>query len=244
MYVDPGPYYNIGFRAINGDYDILFNNEIVSSRKNYGTCDAPYWRMFGNRDMVNRGLFGKKKEWKYFENGKIKMHLIPAINPNGVVCMYDIINNKDYTPTYGTISAGLTLDQLSGLYNLPKKSSSLHLMLPVGYNENEKINKILNDVKENGWTLIINAYTEWNDSQTTTYSMKRKWVRKSLNENGQYYDEDGNNWLVEWCDSVISSEDKTEEDMGYEIFRSVESACEYWGLTLHQSEEIPINEIN
>lgn len=240
MYVDPGPYYNIGFRAIDGDYDILFNNEIVSSRKDYGACDAPYWRMFGNRDLVNRGLFGKKKDWKYFVNGELKMSLIPCINPDGVPCMYDLIGNIAYPPTYGTISAGLTLNQIYDLLRLPSKEGSLSLMLPEGYNDDENVVSVLESVRKKGWTLTIQTYSDWNETQSSTFNMNRIWVRKTRDDEGQYLDENGLSWKVEWCHRIYSPENTSEEEMGYEKFISVDAACEYWGLVPHQLEEIPV----
>lgn len=240
MYVDPGPYYNLGFRAIDGDYDILFNNEIVSSRKNYGACNAPYFRLFGNRDTVNRGLFGKKKDWKYFENGELKINLIPCINSDGVPCMYDVIENIAYPPTYGTIYAGLTLDQIISLYKLPSKSSTLNLMLPVGYEENETANLVLENLRKRGWTISIKTYTEWSETQSTTFNMNRIWVRKSQDEEGQYIDKNGNAWKVEWCHHILNPENISEDEMGYERFVSVDSACEYWELTPYPLEELTI----
>ena len=240
MYVDPGPYYNIGFRAIDGDYDILFNNEIVSSRKNYGTCDAPYWRMFGNRDLVNRGLFGKKKEWKYFENGKIKMHLIPGVTPQGKVCMYDIINNTHYLTTYGTISAGFTMEQATKLYKLPNGGGSISIMLPVGYGEVDSVANALNCARDKGWNITVKTY----ETETSTYSrrLRQVWVRREQSEEGQYIDSNGNHWQVDWCDKIYSSE-TTEENEGFTSYPSVESACGEWGLVLDLGEAIPINEV-
>lgn len=238
MYVDPGPYYNIGFRAINGDYDILFNNEIIGSRKNYGACDAPYFRLFGNRDMVNRGLFGKKKEWKYFENGKIKMHLIPAVTPAGQVCMYDIINHNYYLTTYGTITAGFTLEQATKLYKLPNGGGSISVMLPSGYSEVESVVNALKCARDKGWNITVKTY----ETETSFYTnrLRNVWVRKNKDEEGQYVDRDGYHWQVDWCYKIYSSE-TTEEEQGFSSYPSVESACEEWGLTLDSGEPIPVD---
>jgi hypothetical protein len=61
--------------------------------------------------------------------------------------------------------------------------------------------------------------------------MRRIWVRKNQDENGSYVDTNGNRFQVEWCVEIYSPENKTPEDLGYEQFRSVESAVEYWELT-------------
>ena len=61
--------------------------------------------------------------------------------------------------------------------------------------------------------------------------MRRIWVRKTQDENGIYADANGNRFQVEWCVEIYSPENKTPEDLGYEQFRSVESAVEYWELT-------------
>lgn len=228
MYVDPGPYYDIGFRAkTNGDYDILFNGEVIGSRTNYGTCNAPYWRLFGNRNLVNRGLFGNKKEWKYWENGELKMHLVPALSPDGAVCMYDLLNNKHYGVTYGTVGVGFNIEQARKL-RLPATGGRLTVSLPTGYDADSAVVTALETARANGWTITVQTYEAEGVMTTDLFDI---WVRKTQDENGAYVAQDDTRWQVDWCNCMYTPDGSTERDHGYESHPSVEEACNVWGLT-------------
>lgn len=158
MYVDPGPYYDIGFRGYaNGNWDILFNGEIIGSRTNYGISSTPYWRLFGNRNIINRGLFGNKKNWRYWVNGKLKMDLLPCLDNTGHVCMYDVLNKTPYTDTYGTIIVGMTVSQARYLRNLPVvESGTLTVSLPwEAQLIASGVPAILQAAADKGWTITV-----------------------------------------------------------------------------------------
>jgi hypothetical protein len=56
------------------------------------------------------------------------------------------------------------------------------------------------------------------------------WVRKTEEEYGNYVDDEGNRYVIEWCHKLITPDGSTEADRGYEQHDSVEAACEAWGL--------------
>ncbi len=239
MHVAPGPYYDIGFRGHpNGNWDILFNGTTITSRTNYGISTTPYWRLFGNRNLVNRGLFGKKKSWKYWVNGKLKMDLIPCLDEFGHVCMFDVVNKTPYTNTYGTIGAGFTLPQARKLSKLPATGGTLTISLPEGYESDEGVVNALETARANGWTLTIQTYTPENATEgASTFALRRIWVRRQQDENGTYVDADGTRWVVDWCVDMLTPDGSTPDAHGYELFRSQEAAVAYWGLTPYVDPE-------
>ena len=57
------------------------------------------------------------------------------------------------------------------------------------------------------------------------------WVRKITEQQwGNYVDDEGNRYVIEWCNKLITPDGSTEEDHGYEQYKSIEEACEAWGL--------------
>jgi hypothetical protein len=66
-------------------------------------------------------------------------------------------------------------------------------------------------------------------------------------DNGAHIDTDGNRYQVDWCVELYTPDDSTPDQHGYELFRSVDSACEYWGLTPYvypECEEELLTETN
>ena len=60
--------------------------------------------------------------------------------------------------------------------------------------------------------------------------INQKWVRRIPSEFGNYVDAAGTRYTVEWCHKLLTPDGSTEADHGYELHASVESACEAWGL--------------
>lgn len=49
-----------------------------------------------NSSFAPSGLEGRKKDYKLFHNGKLIFSLIPAIDPTGTPCMFDLITRKPF----------------------------------------------------------------------------------------------------------------------------------------------------
>lgn len=58
----------------------------------------------------------------------------------------------------------------------------------------------------------------------------QKWVRRTPAEYGNYVDENGTRYTVEWCHKLLTPDGSTEVEHGYEQHDSVEAACKAWGL--------------
>lgn len=57
------------------------------------------------------------------------------------------------------------------------------------------------------------------------------WVKKTKDENGNYIDDKDVRYNVDWCIKVIYADGRTEEDLGYTRFNSLENALTLWGLS-------------
>lgn len=64
-----------------------------------------------------------------------------------------------------------------------------------------------------------------------------KWVRRTPSEYGNYVDEYGTRYTVEWCHKLLTPDGSTEAEHGYEQHESVEAACEAWGLVPYVDPE-------
>lgn len=56
------------------------------------------------------------------------------------------------------------------------------------------------------------------------------WVKKTEEEYGNYVDENNTHYVIEWCHKLVTPDGSTEEENGYEQYKSIEEACEAWGL--------------
>jgi hypothetical protein len=126
----------------------------------------------------------------------------------------------------GQFIAGFTLQQAAQLgRKLPSTDGNLTISLPEGYEQNEAVVNSLAQAEAKGWVLTIQTYAA--EAAAATFALRRVWVRKVQDENGSYVAADGSRWLVDWCVDVIGA---APEALGYERFRSVDAATEYWEL--------------
>ena len=157
-----------------------------------------------------------------------KLSLLPAIAPNGQPCMWDKVSFKNfYNSGTGSFVVGLTLQQAKRLPLLPDGGGQLKVSLPNGYEFDENVMQALAAVEARGWVLEIRTHTVPENTAPTTFALRRIYVRNEQDDNGNYVDANGMRYRVEWCEEVLGAEP---EALGYELFRSVEAACEYWGL--------------
>lgn len=64
------------------------------------------------------------------------------------------------------------------------------------------------------------------------------WAKKTEDENGSYVDDKDVRYNVEWCVKVIYVDGRTEEDLGYTRFNSLDAALEIWHLTPYIDPDI------
>lgn len=175
------------------------------------------------------GVGGKTRIFTFASGvGETKyIDFVAAISPSGNPCMFDKVSKKAYTNAgVGAFIVGFTLEQACKLGKLPASGGTLKVSLPSNYTEDDGVVDALATAQERGWVITIQTY-EAETGAASTFSLRRIWVRKVENEQGSYVDTDGTRWQVEWCVDIIGS---SPEQEGYEPFRSVEAACEYWGL--------------
>ena len=159
---------------------------------------------------------------------KRKCKLIPSLDSSGVPCMYDKVTRKPfYNSGTGSFIVGMTLEQARKLSKLPSTGGTLTVSLPSNYQEDEGVVNALAKAQENGWVITLQTH-ETEAGAASTFALRRVWVRKRTDEQGSYIDADGSRWQVEWCVDVIGADPET---LGYERFRSVDAATEYWELT-------------
>lgn len=181
-------------------------------------------------------FFGLLYSFRFSEGDAIVSDMIPALDFQGAACMFDRVTKKAYlfTASNGNNSQpviGLNLSQALKLATLPATGGTLTISIPTGYDTDSAVMSALENARANGWTLTIQTYTPDAESSATTFSLRRIWVRRTQNENGLYIAAGGTRWQVDWCVTMYTPDDSTPDQHGYELFRSVEAACDYWGLS-------------
>ena len=212
-----------------------------SDYKGKGTMFA-FARRSSNNVVENKGTL---RVWNLsLKNSEQACEFLPAIDPQGVPCMFDKVTKKPfYNSGTGSFIVGMDMKQALKLSRLLAGGGTLTVSLPSNYLEDEGVVNALATAQENGWVITIQTY-EAETGAASTFSLRRIWVRKVENEQGSYVDTDGTRWQVEWCVDIVGADPEQE---GYEPFRSVEAACEYWGLTPYIDpawEEELLTEIN
>ena len=175
---------------------------------------------------------------RVMETGLITRKLYPAINEAGEPCLFDMISRsalKGSNPN--SFIVGLNKEQAVNLSQLPIKISTITISLPEDYESDSNVILAIENARRRGWTLTIQTHDE-NYGYSSTYGIKRIWVRKIKNENGFYTDKNGERYQVDWCIEIYSPDNKTPKDFGYEQFRSVDSALSYWELTPYIHPEL------
>lgn len=167
-------------------------------------------------------------------NGAVVCEYIPVIDKAGKPCMWD---SKNKVPKYATkpdatYIVGFTLSQARKLGKLAP-GSSFTVSLPGGWQEDAGVVEALAQAEANGCVLPVQEYSE-GEAAAATYALRRIWVKRTPDALGTYVDSDGQRWLVEWCVDVIGAAPET---LGYERYRSVEVAADYWGLTPYVEPE-------
>jgi hypothetical protein len=220
--------------ALNTKYDFVWQKNIL--KRNGQLCANPDQKDFNTGYPIllfarreSNGSVGRSSKVIYLfsiaEDGKALLNYIPALDNNGSPCMFDTVTKKPfYNSGTGQFIAGFTLPQARKLGKLPA-GTKLAVSLPVGYASDDGVVAALAEAESNGCVLTVQTYEA--AGAAATFALRRVWVRKTQDENGNYVNADGVRYRVEWCEEVLGAEP---EALGYEPFRSVEAAREYWGL--------------
>lgn len=189
-----------------------------------------FFVLFGSTRRNGNTIYGTRSviySFEYLDNAKLK--LTPVVDSHGRPCMYDNVSKKPfYNSATGQFIVGMTMKQAHELGKLPA-GTTLTISLPVGYDSDAEVVAALSEAEANSCMLTVQTY-EVDASAASTFSIRRIWVRKRADENGTYIAGDGTRWQVEWCVTMYTPDNSTPDQHGYEQFRSVEAACEYWEL--------------
>lgn len=175
-------------------------------------------------------------------NGEVDF--VPALSPEGHPCMVDkksgkVFKNKGAGKDF-ILGMNLSLARTLGM-TLPDGGGDLHISLPAGWDKDAKTYASLSRAAERLWNIEVNPTTAL-ASTASTYALRRVWVRRQQRETGNYVAADGSRWGIDWCEEVFSS--STPEELGYERFRSVDAAAEYWGLVPYVDPEMAEDELS
>ena len=204
------------------------NNELVSTNSEATfTATAECLSFFRRAGVCFIGIIYFAKVW----DDSLIADFIPALDPQGVPCMFDKVSKQPfYNSGSGAFIVGMTLAQARKLGKLPATGGTLTVSLPTGYEYDEGVVNALETARANGWTLTVQTYTPEAETAATTFGMRRIWVRRTQDENGTYVSADGSRWQVDWCVAMYTPDGSEPDAHGYELFRSVDAATEYWGL--------------
>lgn len=195
-------------------------------------------------------MLGKKWWWKFFLNGKLKNYLLPALDPSGTPCMFDIVSGTTFY-NQGSIPFIVGIKDAAQLRTVLRKLRDLSgqdmgtLTLSISAEANTpEMQELLDSTEtQKNWELTIQERA----AEVATYSLRRVrkvvWVRKLSVENGSYVDASGLRWQTEWCSAIYSPLGNDPTLHGYEPFGSVEEACEAWCLVPYEEPELEQSEL-
>lgn len=195
-------------------------------------------------------MLGKKWWWKFYLNGKLKNYLLPALDPRGAACMFDIVSGTTFY-NLGSIPFIVGIKDVAqlraALRSLPdltgRDMGTLTLSIPAEANIPEMQELLDTTEVHKNWELTIQERA----AEVATYSLRRVrkvvWVRKLSVENGSYVDASGLRWQTEWCSAIYSPLGNDPTLHGYEPFDSVEQAVEAWCLVPYEEPELEKEEL-
>ena len=201
--------------------------------------------IFGIHNNYQGQHVAAPKIWKCYSlslsyDGVTKFDFVPALSPSGRPCMMNKLNGS---PVYNANSGepdfviGLSLEQARDLWKLPDTGGKLIVSVPEGVRDDEVFVAACNAANAKGWNIEVRTYSD--SSTASTYSLRRIYCRKRSSNFGQWVDADGSRWQIDWCVAMYGAEP---EELGYELFRSVAAAAEYWELAEYtESEPIDIS---
>lgn len=181
--------------------------------------------------------YSQVKKCKLTVNGTVWRAVQAAIDPSGKPCMYDRIEKESfYNGTATALKVGMTLAQARQLGKLPAGGGTLKVSLPSNYLENEGVVNAIAEANAKGWNIEV-ASTWEATGASATFALRRIWVRKTQDEQGNYVAADGTRWAVESCVAMYNADGSEPDAHGYEPYRSVDAAVAYWELMPYANPE-------
>jgi hypothetical protein len=165
IYTSEPTYERIKTRLRNAFY---INDELIAQTNDTVWASKHSFFLFAVND-VGHALHNSAKlriySFSVFDAGKIKNNLVPALDPTGTPCMYDVITRKAFRNNgTGQFIAGMTTEQARDLANLPATGGSLTVSLPLEAAFDEAVQNALNTATARGWTITV----RYRESELTT----------------------------------------------------------------------------
>ena len=191
--------------------------------------NVPFYELFRSDTWQWRT---KRKWWKAYKNQELQFDLIPALDLQGRPVFYNKVDKTEYGNSgTGTLIVGFTISQALKLSTLPAIGGTLNISLPEGYDADPAVTDAISTATANGWNITIQTYTPEAAAAAATFARRRIWVRQTPSEFGSYVDASGNRFAVEWCVAMSNTDGSEPDSHGYELFRSVDAAVDFWQLT-------------
>lgn len=232
----------------NNKFSLNFNGETSQRDMPFRFSASELQLSIGNGSTVRplvQAFNGSLYRFTVSQGSQKVRDYIPALSVTGEPVLYDtvkkrhLINSTDILPV-----PAFTLTQARQLGKLEANGRTLTIALPVGYEEDEKVQEAISAAMSKGWEILVQTYTA---AAAATYSLRRVrkvvWVRKLSAENGSYVDASGLRWQTEWCSAIYSPRGNDPTLHGYEPFDSVEQAVEAWGLVPYEEPELEQEEL-
>lgn len=179
--------------------------------------------------------YSRKKRTTLQINGVLKADLIPGITAAGNVVFYNVATGANFAGQNKKLRAGLTLPQARRLIKLPDGGgATIRLCLPTNYEEDEYVMAAIAEISARGWLPDIDTYSQGGENVASTFAFRRILVRKTPDPEGNYVDSQGVRYFVEKTQTIIGADPA---ELGYEAFRSEESAIAYWELEPYVNPE-------
>ena len=193
--------------------------------------NSQLWRLFSYSEKTD--FIGRIYRARFSENEKMTRDFVPVLSENGKPCMFDKVRGEAYFNSgKNDFVAGFTLAQARKLgAHLPGTGGNLTISLPTGYEQDAAVTDSLETARAKGWTLTIQTYTPEAEAASSTFGMRRVWVRRTQAEHGAYVDAAGVRWSGDWCVDMLTPDGSTPDSHGYELYRSTEAAVAYWELS-------------
>ena len=188
----------------------------------------------------NNDFKGRLYRLAISEGSAIVRDFVPALTTDGAPVLFDMTRNSAPLVNTGTTAPvpGFTLAQARQLGKLSGTGHEMTISLPVGYEQDEKVQAALSAAAAKGWVLPVQTYTA---AAAATYSLRRVrsvvWCRRMQLAEGSYVDEGGQRWQIEWCSAIFSEHGNDPTAYGYIPFDSEEAAAEYWQLQTNSPPE-------
>ena len=154
----------------------LVNGEVVHVFESANFLSEKRFAIFNEKNAV-MGFVGRVYYMK-LSSVTGKRAYVPALDPTGTPCMFDLVTKKPFYNAATTGSgfiAGLTTKQAISLANLPATGGSLTVSLPLEAAFDANVQSALNTAADKGWTITV----QYRESDLTTKNIEADFLEST-----------------------------------------------------------------